>query len=77
MVSESRKTVIDFCLARAEEAPIHTRIKLYRGLADICGNEMLSVELEKCADGLEAAEHRCQEFAFRIRLSKPQTGGTR
>lgn len=67
MVSNARQTVIDFCLERAEESPVPERIKLYRGLSDICGDEILSVELEKMAEGLEAAEGRCREFAFRFR----------
>lgn len=32
--SESFQTVIDFCLEHAFEAPVHRRVKLYRGLAD-------------------------------------------
>lgn len=65
--------VIQTCLEAAPSMPVHRRVSLYRALAEICGCPQETASLRQLADDLEAADHRCQEFAFRIQTS----GGAR
>jgi hypothetical protein len=58
------KTVMDFCLKHAEEAPVQERIFLYRGLAEFCGEPARAAQLRSMASDLEKAELRCREFRF-------------
>jgi hypothetical protein len=58
------KTVMDFCLEHAEDAPVARRISLYRGLAEFCGDAGRAAKLRRMADDLELADLRCREFRF-------------
>lgn len=60
------RSVISFCLERAPEAPVQKRVKLYRGLAEFCGNPEIAAEFRSEAAQLEAADKRCLEFAFKL-----------
>lgn len=64
MRSESQKVVIGFCLEHAESAPVHRRVALYRGLAEICGDLHEQKQLLQMANALDDADHRCREFRF-------------
>jgi len=65
MQSEPFKTIIEFCLEKSHEVDIPKRIKLYRGLAEFCGDMQQGADLFRRADELETAERRCREFRFR------------
>lgn len=56
--------IIDFVLSRAATEPVPKRIRLYRSLAEFCGDEKEIKSLNEMADNLAAAEARCREFAF-------------
>lgn len=67
MPSEAMKTVIDFCLEHAPAAPVQRRIKLYRGLAEFCGDMQQAAQFSAAAREMEAAEARCQELHLPFR----------
>lgn len=67
MPSEALKTVIDFCLEHAPEAPVHRRVKLYRGLAEFCGDKRQAALFNAAANDLETADARCRELALPFR----------
>ena len=67
--------VIQTCLEAASTLPVHRRVVLYRALAEICGCPQEAASLRQLADDLEAADHRCREFAFRIQSPLPVGGG--
>jgi hypothetical protein len=62
----ARVSLIHFVLTAAEQEPVSRRIGLYRGLAEICGDERESAQLRDLADHLEGVEKRCGEFVFRF-----------
>lgn len=64
MRSKEMQTVMDFCLEHAAEVSVARRVSLYRGLASFCGDATEAAQFCKLADDLEAADHRCREFAF-------------
>ncbi len=61
-----REELIDFVLESAASAPVSKRIRIYRGLADVCGSESEHNQLNKMADDLEAVELRTREFHFQF-----------
>ena len=69
-MSNELRTVIEFCLEHAEEAPVHRRVSLYRGLAEFCGEPKRAAEFRSLATSLESADHRCREFRFNF--TKPE-----
>jgi hypothetical protein len=69
-MSPELKTVIEFCLEHAPEAPVRKRVLLYRGLAEFCGDQTMAAEFRSEAEQLAAAEKRCREFAFQISLKE-------
>lgn len=76
-----REELIDFVLDAARNAPVHKRIHIYRGLADVCGIEEEHDRLCEIANSLESAEKQSLEFQFNLknnfgtpRQVKPQKG---
>lgn len=67
MRSDALQTVIEFCLDHAHEAPVHRRVKLYRGLAEFCGDRQEAATFNAVASELEAADLRCRELALNYR----------
>lgn len=58
---------------KAEEAPLADRIRITRGLSEVCGHPDLAKELAKHADELERAHRLCREFVFSF--SQKTSGG--
>jgi hypothetical protein len=58
-------------LEHAEELPIHRRIHVYRGLAQICGDRREEERLNSLASVLMASEKLCREFKFSFRQKNP------
>lgn len=58
---------------KAEEAPLADRIRITRGLSEVCGNTSMAKELAKHADDLERAHRLCREFNFSF--SQRTSGG--
>lgn len=56
--------LIRFVLESSDQQPVHRRVTLYRGLANICGDETEAKQLTTLADELEKADARCAEFIF-------------
>jgi len=65
------REVVEFVLEQAANQPIAKRSRLYRGLALFAGDDLLAPQLKQMAADLEAADHRCREFAFRFANTKP------
>lgn len=65
--SNPLQEVVSFCLDHADQAPVSRRIVLYRGLAEVCADEQECAMLQSLATELEAADHRCREFAFKFK----------
>lgn len=61
-----REELIDFVLESAASAPVGKRVRIYRGLADVCGTEAEHRQLNRMADDLEAVELRTREFHFQF-----------
>lgn len=62
-----KKAVADliyFVLEQCQDQPVHRRIQLYRGLANICGVESEAAQLKSLADALEKQDALCREFIF-------------
>lgn len=74
-MSPELKTIIDFCLAHAPDAPLLQRIKLYRSLAEFCGDFSDAAKFRSIADHLETADKLCLEFGFSIDSNPPATFG--
>jgi hypothetical protein len=66
MLQANHLEVLKFCLEHAQNAPVWRRVRIYRGLAEICGNEPEAAALTKMADDLEQADKRCREFVFKF-----------
>ena len=66
MDSHFYREVAEFVIEQAALQPLSKRIRLYRGLSKLCGDEVHAPQLEKLANDLEAADLRCREFAFRF-----------
>ena len=66
MRSEALQTVINFCMTQASNAPVHDRVKLYRGLAEFCGDKQEAANLNAVADDLETADRRSRELAIEL-----------
>lgn len=64
MQTEALKTVIEACLDQAKDAPVPKRIKLYRGLAEFCGDMQQAAQFNAAARELEEADARCRELAL-------------
>lgn len=64
MQTEALKTVIEACLDQAKDAPVPKRIKLYRGLAEFCGDMQQAAQFIAAARELEEADARCRELAL-------------
>jgi hypothetical protein len=62
----NRVELIEFVLQEAEHQPVARRVKIYRGLAGICGDEMESRQLNMIADELDKTERRSAEFIFKF-----------
>jgi hypothetical protein len=64
MPSESFKEVMRRWLDQAPALPVSRRIKLYRGLAEFCGDPKDRQSFLQIASELEGAERHCREFVF-------------
>lgn len=71
-MTNARQILFEEAQAHAESLPVRRRIQLLRALAEFAGNEAETNELRSLAADLEAADHRCREFAFRF--SAPTKG---
>jgi hypothetical protein len=65
-MSNDKIALINFVLEQAPAAPVHRRIPIYRGLADLCGDAEEARTLNSLAENLQLIEQRAQEFAFRF-----------
>jgi hypothetical protein len=59
--------LMQFVLEKALEAPNAQRIRIYRGLAEVCGDEREQADLKAMANALERTERLCREFNFSFR----------
>lgn len=71
MASEHMKTVIDFCLEHAADAPVKRRVKLYRGLAEFCGDTQQAAHFNAAARDLESVDARILELGLPFRQMQP------
>ncbi len=65
-MSSLYQEVVRFAKEKADEQPVLKRIRLYRGLAVLCGDPETKTELNKLANELDAAERHCREFKFKF-----------
>jgi hypothetical protein len=70
MAKASRTIVFDYVLEHAAVEPARKRVELYRALAEIAGDPVLTNDLNKLADSLEEADRRCREFTWRYQESQ-------
>lgn len=59
-----REFLINFVLEKALAAPNAQRVRLYRALAVVCGDQQEGANLTALADSLEQTEKLCREFNF-------------
>jgi hypothetical protein len=59
-----QRFMIGWALRLAESEPVADRIKIYRALAEWCGDPAETQELHARANDLEKAHYRCREFAL-------------
>lgn len=64
--------LIKFVLDAAVDQPVRKRMQLYRGLAEIIGEEKEARALLKLANDLEQSEALCREFAFSFSQKNPE-----
>ena len=69
-MSNSRQIIFEWVTTTAQQAPVSTRIKLYRALADFTGDSKETSHLNSLADDLEKADARAREFAFQLSLRR-------
>ena len=62
MFNQNHIAVFDLVQSAAPALPISQRIKVYRGLADMVGNEPQAKQLLASAKVLEDAEKKCAEL---------------
>jgi hypothetical protein len=62
----NHEALVDFVLLKAEDAPLAERVRVYRGLAELIGDEELNKQLHSLADTLADADARCREFVFMV-----------
>jgi len=65
-MSPEMKAVFDFCLERAEQATPAVRAKLYRGLAEFCGDPQLAAKFRSAAEAIETADHLQRELILKF-----------
>lgn len=53
-------------MEKSKNDPVNVRSKIYRGLADICGNDQESKAFSDLATELEKADSNFREFSFRF-----------
>jgi hypothetical protein len=61
--SDAEQT-LELLLRAAADEPVRVRCAAYRTAAEWCGRPEEASRLKKLAAELEAADRRCQEFAF-------------
>lgn len=63
---------IAWALAKSEMEPAHRRIRILRGIAEVCGAPKEREELHALASRLEEADLRCCEFrlGFESRIGR-------
>ena len=69
-MSSNYHIVEDFVLEQAALQPIARRVKLYRSLAQLVGENKEGHALLDLATDLESADRRCREFAFQFSQRK-------
>jgi len=62
MFNPNHIAVFDLVQASAPSLPVAQRIKVYRGLADMVGNDAQATQLIASANALEEAEKKCSEL---------------
>jgi hypothetical protein len=70
MLNKDHMEVVAFVLEQIDRASGSRKARIYRGLADLCGDDAEAKELRKMASDIEAVDHRCQEFAFKFNRKK-------
>ncbi len=58
--------LIAFVLEKAEQAPLHRRARIFRGLASVCGDQDEQKQLNQIAKDLNNADALCREFNFKF-----------
>lgn len=64
------KELFDFVLDKALAEPARKRVEIYRALAEIAGDPVMTRDLQKLARELEEADRRCREFTWRYQEDK-------
>ena len=58
--------MIKTTLEASEHLPVARRVKVLRGLADVCGDSREAARLKDLADSLHIADANCREFNFKF-----------
>ena len=69
-MDSDRNILVRHVLDTVDGLTLTKRVHVLRGLASVIGDPDETSDLNQLADELEAADHRCREFAFRF--SNPQ-----
>lgn len=59
-MSHEMRTVMEFCLRYAGQAPVAERISLYLGLAKFCSDARMAAKYRRMAVKLQSAERACR-----------------
>jgi len=66
----NHEILLEFVLTTAHTEPVERRIRIYRGLAAICGDPLEEQRLLALAWDLEKADDSCRRFKFNF-VQKP------
>lgn len=69
---DDHNALVEFVLAKAESAPLSQRTQVYRGLANLLGDQTDHGRmLNAIAADLAVLDHQAREFAFMLKNPKP------
>lgn len=63
-VQSNHVELVRFVFEAADSIPKARRVRVYRGLAEVCGDVTVRTQLLELASALENAELACNEFPF-------------
>lgn len=66
----AHKVLFDFVLDKAMAEPARRRVEIYRALAEVAGDPVVTKDLTRLAGELEEADRRCREFTWRYQEVK-------
>lgn len=68
-IATNHQALVEFVMEKAADAPARTRVKVYRGLANVIGDQQEAANLKALSDSLEHVDYLTREFRFRIENS--------